>query len=81
MDKCKSFKHSAEMREYWRLEKRKQRARPRGVKDVKTDRTRIWRQASLKFEDFKDKVREHSQNEQPLSASFMLFRKAKKHNE
>ncbi len=33
------------------------------------------------FEDFKDKVREHSQNEQPLSASFMLFRKAKKRNE
>ncbi len=26
MDNCKSFKHSAEMREYWRLEKRKQRA-------------------------------------------------------
>ena len=41
MDTVRAFKHSAEMREYWRLEKRKQRARPRGVKDVKTDRTRI----------------------------------------
>ena len=40
MDTSKSFKHSAEIREYWRLVKRKQRARPRGVKDVKTDRTR-----------------------------------------
>jgi len=40
MDTSKSFKHSAEMREYWRLVKRKQRARPRGAKDVKTDRTR-----------------------------------------
>jgi hypothetical protein len=26
MDKAKSFKHSHEVREYWRLEKRKQRA-------------------------------------------------------
>ena len=41
MDTSKSFKHSAEIREYWRLVKRKQRARPRGVKYVKTDRTRI----------------------------------------
>ena len=41
MDTVRAFKHSTEMREYWRLEKRKQRARPRGAKDVKTDRTRI----------------------------------------
>jgi len=41
MDTSKVFKHSAELREYWRLEKRKQRARHRGVKDVETDRTRI----------------------------------------
>lgn len=40
MDTFKAFKHSPEIREYWRYEKRKQRARPRGVKDVKTDRTR-----------------------------------------
>jgi len=26
MDTLKAFKHSAELREYWRLEKRKQRA-------------------------------------------------------
>ena len=41
MDTFKAFKHSPEIREYWRHEKRKQRAQPRGVKDVKTDRTRI----------------------------------------
>ena len=41
MDTVRAFKYSAEIREYWRLVKRKQRARPRGVKDVKTDRTRI----------------------------------------
>jgi hypothetical protein len=29
MDASKVFKHSAELREYWRLEKRKQRARGR----------------------------------------------------
>jgi hypothetical protein len=40
MDTVKPFKHSPEIREYWRHEKRKQRARPRGVKDVKTGRTR-----------------------------------------
>ena len=27
MDTAKAFKHSAELREYWRLEKRRQRAR------------------------------------------------------
>jgi hypothetical protein len=41
MDTVRAFKHSAEMREYWRLEKRKQRAGARVAKDVKTDRTRI----------------------------------------
>jgi hypothetical protein len=41
MDTVKPFKHSPEIREYWRLLKRKQRARFRGVKHVKTDRTRI----------------------------------------
>ncbi len=40
MDTVRAFKHSAEIREYWRLMKRKQRARPRSVKNVKTDRTR-----------------------------------------
>jgi hypothetical protein len=40
MDTVRAFKHSAEIREYWRLVKRKQRARPRSVKNVKTDRTR-----------------------------------------
>jgi hypothetical protein len=40
MDTFKAFKHSPEIREYWRIVKRKQRARPRSVKNVKTDRTR-----------------------------------------
>ncbi len=37
MDTVKAFKHSAEMREYWRLEKRKQRAQTRLSKEVKTE--------------------------------------------
>lgn len=37
MDNPKVFKHSVELREYWRLEKRKQRARPRFSKEVKTE--------------------------------------------
>ena len=37
MDKCKSFKHSVELREYWRLEKREQRAGARAAKEAKTE--------------------------------------------
>jgi uncharacterized protein YktA (UPF0223 family) len=37
MDNAKSFKHSAEKREFERFEKRKQRARARVVKEVKTE--------------------------------------------
>ncbi len=35
MDRCKSFKHSAELREYWRLVKRKQRAHVKVAREVK----------------------------------------------
>ena len=71
MDTVKAFKHSPELREYWRLVKRKQRARPIVSKEVKTEQNeRFGGKQSVMFEDFKDKVREHSQNEpKPLSAS------------
>ena len=39
MDTVRAFKHSAEMREYWRLEKRKQRTGARGVKEAKTEQS------------------------------------------
>ena len=39
MDTVRAFKHSVEMREYWRLEKRKQRAQARLFKEVKTEQT------------------------------------------
>jgi len=34
MDTLNAFKHSAELREYWRLEKRKQRAREKRTKVI-----------------------------------------------
>ena len=37
MDNQKGFKHSAKVREYWRLEKRIQRARVRVAKEPKTE--------------------------------------------
>lgn len=40
MDTVRAFKHSVDMREYWRLEKRKQRAQARLSKEVKTEQTR-----------------------------------------
>jgi hypothetical protein len=40
MDRCKSFKHPAELREYWRLEKRRQRVHERVSKEVKADQMR-----------------------------------------
>ena len=39
MDTVRAFKHSAEMREYWRLEKRKQRAGARVAKEAKTEQS------------------------------------------
>jgi len=39
MDNAKSFKHPVELREYWRLEKRKQRDRTRGAKEAKTEQS------------------------------------------
>ena len=39
MDTVRAFKHSAEMREYWRLEKRKQRAGARVAKETKTEQS------------------------------------------
>ncbi len=39
MDNPKSFKHSAEMREYWQLEKRKQRAGARVAKEAKIEQS------------------------------------------
>jgi hypothetical protein len=36
MDNFKAFKHSAELREYWRLQKRKQRAHVKVAGEVKT---------------------------------------------
>jgi len=53
MDTEKAFKHSAELRKYWRLEKRKQRAQAKAKAGE-----------GNYVEDFKDKVREHSKNEQ-----------------
>jgi hypothetical protein len=38
MDRCKSSKHSAELREYWRLEKRRQRFQERVAKEVKAEK-------------------------------------------
>jgi hypothetical protein len=35
----RAFKHSCEMREYWRLEKRKQRTGARGAKEAKTEQS------------------------------------------
>ena len=40
MDNNESFKHSSELREYWRLEKRKQRNQARVAKEAKTEQSR-----------------------------------------
>ena len=39
MDALKAFKHSAEVREYWRLEKRKQRAEAKVAKGAITEQS------------------------------------------
>jgi hypothetical protein len=40
MDNVKAFKHSVELREYWRLAKRKQRAQAGVAKEVKTEKSK-----------------------------------------